>query len=161
MTIKKYPKSSWRYPSDEELVQLLPGFTNRYANVNGIRLHYVEGGHGDPLILLPEWPETWWAYYKAMPLLAPEFHVIVVDMTDSESDKKTRIKNVLALIKKLGYDKVHIGVHDIGAPIAFSIASDFPEVTSKVIILATPFPDLGMYHPPNLPKTPRTDFVDN
>jgi hypothetical protein len=30
--------------SDEALVKQLPGFTNDYADVNGIRLHFVQGG---------------------------------------------------------------------------------------------------------------------
>lgn len=38
--------------SDEVLVASLDGFTNKYATVNGIRMHYVEGGEGSPLILL-------------------------------------------------------------------------------------------------------------
>src|SRR5262245_39877163 len=45
--------------SDAALVRKLPGgFTNGYARVNGIRLHYVAGGKGAPLVLLPGWPQT-------------------------------------------------------------------------------------------------------
>ena len=39
--------------SDAALVKSLPGFRNGYAEVNGVRLHYVVGGKGDPLVLLP------------------------------------------------------------------------------------------------------------
>jgi len=42
--------------TDSELVTSLPGFTNKYAEVNGFSLHYVKGGTGEPLILLPSWP---------------------------------------------------------------------------------------------------------
>lgn len=45
--------------SDTTLVKSLPGFRNAYADVNGLRLHYVIGGKGEPLVLLPGWPETW------------------------------------------------------------------------------------------------------
>jgi hypothetical protein len=50
------PSSSLGPISDADLVATLPGFKNAYAEVNGIRLHYVEGGTGEPLILLPSWP---------------------------------------------------------------------------------------------------------
>lgn len=30
--------------ADEELIKQWPGFQNRYATVNGVQLHYVEGG---------------------------------------------------------------------------------------------------------------------
>ena len=33
-------------------------FSHHTASVNGIQLHYVIGGHGDPVVLLHGWPET-------------------------------------------------------------------------------------------------------
>jgi hypothetical protein len=45
--------------SDAALVKTLPGFNSSFATVNGIRLHYVAGGEGDPVFLLPGWLETW------------------------------------------------------------------------------------------------------
>ena len=33
-------------------------FSHHVTPVNGIQLHYVIGGHGDPLALLHGWPET-------------------------------------------------------------------------------------------------------
>ena len=64
----------------EELIKSLPDFTNHYAEVNGTKLHYVIGGHGEPLILIPGYPETWWAYHRVMPILAKKYRVIVVDI---------------------------------------------------------------------------------
>ncbi|KWR74545.1 hypothetical protein RM96_36045 [Cupriavidus sp. IDO] len=52
--------------SDAALVKSLAGFRNGYADVNGVRLHYVVGGKGEPLVLLPGWPETWWAFHKVI-----------------------------------------------------------------------------------------------
>src|ERR1700688_1030805 len=43
--------------SDAALVASLHGdFRNGYAEVNGTRIHYVEGGKGTPVLLLPGWP---------------------------------------------------------------------------------------------------------
>ena len=55
---------------DSALVRSLPGFRNGYATVNGTRIHYVMGGRGAPLFLLPGWPQTWWEHHKIMPALA-------------------------------------------------------------------------------------------
>lgn len=145
--------------SDEEIIKLLPNFTNNFAEVNGTKLHYVEGGQGLPLILIPGYPETWWAYHKVMPTLAQKYHVIVVEMRGMGSsskptngfEKKNMAKDIYELVKKLGYEKVVIGGHDIGAHVAFSFATNFPEATSKLIILDTPHPDTGMYQLPMLP----------
>ena len=144
---------------DEQLVKLIPGFTNGNAVVNGVNIHYVEGGQGQPLVLIPGWPETWWAYHKMMPLLAEKFHVIVVDMRGMGSsdkpetgyDKKTMAQDIFELVKHLGYDKVNIAGHDIGAQVAFSFAMNHAEATTKLIILDTPHPNAGMYYIPMIP----------
>ncbi len=145
--------------TDEELIKTLPGFTNNYAKVNGTRLHYVKGGHGDPLILIPGYPETWWAYHKVMPILAEKYCIVVVEMRGMGSsdkpangyEKKNMAKDIFELVNKLGFEKVHICGHDIGAHVAFSFASNFSETTSKLILLDTPHPDAGMYQLPMLP----------
>jgi len=145
--------------SDEELIKSLPNFTNHYAEVNGTRLHYVSGGQGEPLILIPGYPETWWAYHKVMPLLASKYYVVVAEMRGMGSsdksvsgyDKKNMAKDIYELVKILGLEKVNIGGHDIGAHVAFSFAANYPETTSKLIILDTPHPDENMYQLPMLP----------
>ena len=40
--------------SDAALVKSLPGFKNDYAVVNGVRLHFVAGGRGTPVVLQPD-----------------------------------------------------------------------------------------------------------
>ncbi|HEY8523013.1 MAG TPA: hypothetical protein VIL14_04560 [Nitrososphaeraceae archaeon] len=32
------------------------------ASVNGIQLHYVTGGKGDPIVLLHGWLQTWYEW---------------------------------------------------------------------------------------------------
>tara|TARA_R110000868_G_scaffold111773_1_gene301546 strand:- start:44697 stop:45572 length:876 start_codon:yes stop_codon:yes gene_type:complete len=144
---------------DEELIKSFPNFENRYAEVNGTKLHYIIGGKGEPLILIPGYPETWWAYHKVMPILAEKYCVIVVEMRGMGSsdkpeggyEKKNMAKDIFELVKKLEYEKVNIGGHDIGAHVGFSFATNFPESTSKLIMLDTPHPDAGMYQLPMLP----------
>jgi hypothetical protein len=36
-----------------DLVASLPGFTERHVDANSVQLHFVEGGTGAPLLLLP------------------------------------------------------------------------------------------------------------
>lgn len=145
--------------SDEELIKQLPNFSNHYAAVNGIKIHYVMGGQGEPLFLIPGYPETWWAYHKVMPILAKKYCVIVVEMrgmgsSDQPLDgygKKHMAKDIFELVQQLGFEKIYIGGHDIGAHVAFSFAINHSETAAKLIILDTPHPDAGMYHLPMLP----------
>jgi pimeloyl-ACP methyl ester carboxylesterase len=145
--------------SDAALIKKVPGFTNGYAQVNGIKVHYVTGGQGEPLVLLPGWPETWWSYHNMMPILAKKYKVIVVDIrgmgtTDKPAngyDKKTIAEDIYELVKKLGYDKVNMAGHDIGAQVAHSFAANHPEATAKLVILDVPHPDPSWLSIPLLP----------
>ena len=56
-------------------------FSHHTATVNGIQLHYVTGGHGDPVVLLHGWPETWYSWHHVMPALAKNYTVIAPDLT--------------------------------------------------------------------------------
>jgi pimeloyl-ACP methyl ester carboxylesterase len=137
-------------PADARLARSLPGhFQSSYAQVNGIRLHYVAGGQGEPLFLLPGWPETWWEYHEIMPSLAARYRVIVVelrgmagsDKPQSGFDKKTMASDIFQLTRALGYDAVNIAGHDIGSMVAFSFAVNHPEATRKVALLDVLHPD--------------------
>ncbi|WP_432326612.1 alpha/beta fold hydrolase [Mucilaginibacter sp. P25] len=135
--------------SDNALVKKLPGFKSEFSEVNGVKLHYVEGGTGKILVLLPGWPQNWWEYSKVMPELSKKYHLIGVDyrgMGSSDKpangyDKKTIASDIYGLLQKLGYKKAFIAGHDIGAQVAFSIAANYPDLTEKLIIMDVPHPD--------------------
>ncbi|WP_346768322.1 alpha/beta hydrolase [Streptomyces sp. R301] len=148
-------------PSDAELAGSLTGdFRSEYVTVDGVRLHYVAGGEGRPLILLPGWPQTWWEYHKVMPALAAAGrHVIALDLpgmggSDKPAtgyDKKTMARVVHGFVRALGHDEVDIAGHDIGAQVAFSFAVNHPSATRKVALLDVVHPDPSMYGIPMLP----------
>jgi pimeloyl-ACP methyl ester carboxylesterase len=54
-------------------------FKHRVYGKHGHRLHYVIGGSGDPILLVPGWPQTWFAWRRIMPLLAERYTVVAVD----------------------------------------------------------------------------------
>jgi pimeloyl-ACP methyl ester carboxylesterase len=157
--VLKSPLDSYRQ-IDSRLVKELPGFSSRFANVNGIRLHYVEGGTGTPLVLLPGWPETWWAYHKVMPELAKTHRVISVDirgMGESSKpqggyDKKTMAADVSALIAQLGLKHVDVIGHDIGAMVAYSLAANHPDQIQRLVLLDVSHPSSGYLKLPLLPE---------
>jgi pimeloyl-ACP methyl ester carboxylesterase len=145
--------------SDAALVKSLPGFRNGYAEVNGVRLHYVVGGTGEPLVLLPGWPETWWTFHKIMPALAGQHTVIAVDLRGMGAssrpadgyDKKTMAADIHELVQSLGYDKATIAGHDIGSAVAFAYAENYPQATDKLVMMELPHPDDSLLTFPLLP----------
>src|SRR5512132_3339104 len=82
-------------------------FSHHMATVNGIQLHYVMGGKGDPVVLLHGWPETWYEWRHVMPALAKKYTVIAPDLRgfgDSSKpltgyDGKTTAEDIYHLTK--------------------------------------------------------------
>lgn len=146
--------------SDAELVKNLPGFENKYTTVNRIKLHYVDGGNGKPLICLPGWPQTWYSLQPIAMQLAKQYRVVIVDLRgmgtsekpESDYDKKTMAKDIHQLVLHLGFDKVSLMGHDIGGMVAMSFAFNFRESTEKLIVLDGSHPSEGMYQMPLIPS---------
>ncbi|GAA3436369.1 alpha/beta fold hydrolase [Kutzneria kofuensis] len=133
--------------NDVELAAEL-GFRSEHADVNGTRLHYVIGGDGEPLVLLPGWPQTWWSYHKVMPKLAERHRVVAVDLRGMGGsakpadgyDKKTMAADIGELVRHLGHDRVDVAGHDIGSMVAFSLAANHPDTVRKIAMLDVPHP---------------------
>ena len=106
-------------------------FSHHPASVNGIQLHYVIGGHGDPVVLLHGWPETWYAWHKVMPTLAKNYTVIAPDLRglgDSSKpltgyDGKTVSEDIHQLVGKLGFKTIFLIGHDWGTQVAYFYAA--------------------------------------
>lgn len=145
--------------SDDQLIKQFPGFSNHYATVNGIQLHYVTGGAGMPLICLPGCPQTWYSYHPIAMQLAQKHRVILVDIRgmgssdkpESGYDKKTMAADILQLMQHMGIEKAHIMGHDIGGMVAMSFAFNYPEFVEKLIVADGAHPSEGMLQMPLIP----------
>lgn len=146
--------------SNQSLVSELEGFEEGFAEVNGIRLHYVAGGEGTPVVLLPGWPETWWAYHKVMPSIAEHYRVVAVDIRgmgatekpEGGYDKKNMALDIRELVQSLGYRKAHIVGHDIGSQVAYAFAANYPDATLSMTLLDVPASDDQILEWKLLPK---------
>ncbi|MEU6866129.1 alpha/beta hydrolase [Streptomyces sp. NPDC046876] len=136
------------------------GFTSRHAQLDGVRLHYVEGGSGEPLVLLGGWPQTWWQWRKVLPALAAHYRVIAVDLRGMGGsgkpaggyDKKTLAGDVHRLLGRLGIESAHVVGHDIGAMVAYAFAANHPRATRKIALLDVSHPEPGWAELPLIPR---------
>lgn len=130
----------------------LPGFRSGHA----AGVHYVTRGAGEPLLLLPGWPQTWWEFRKIMPALARRYRVIAVDLPGigtsraTAGDKKSMAAAIHGLVRALGLTSVHVAGHDIGAMVAFSFAANHRDATRTVTIMDVAHPNEGLQYIPLL-----------
>jgi pimeloyl-ACP methyl ester carboxylesterase len=134
-------------------------FSHHTASVNGIQMHYVIGGHGDPIVLLHGWPETWYAWHRVMPALAKNYTVIVPDLRglgDSSKpltgyDGKTLAEDIHQLVTQLGFKTIFLVGHDIGAFIVYPYAAAHPTEVKRLVVMEVPPPITGFFPPPSIP----------
>src|ERR1700750_3326732 len=115
------------------------GFKHQYAQVNGVKIHYVIGGKGEPLLLVHGFGQNWYMWNRLLPELSKHFTVIAPDMRGvGESgkpaggyDKKNMAVDLHELIRKLGYRHINLAGHDIGLMVAYAYAAQFPADVKK------------------------------
>jgi len=131
--------------------QSLPSFTERYAEVNGVRLHYLMGGKGSAVVLLHGYAETAHMWQPILPLLARHHMVIVPDLRgagrsskpESGYTKKNMAADIHGLTTSLGLDRVSIVGHDIGLMVAYAYAAQFPQSTERLVLMDAFLPGIG------------------
>ena len=116
---------------------------SRTAEIDGVKLHYLEAGHGPAVILLHGYTQTSRMWRPIIPLLAAKFMVIAPDLPgigDSEIpkdglDMKTAAIRMHALARSLGIQKARVVGHDIGLMVAYAYAAQFPGETEKLVVM--------------------------
>jgi len=129
----------------------LPGFSDKFVQVNGIRLHYRVGGWGKPVVLLHGYAQTGHMWGPAMQALARTRTVIVPDLRGAGRsdrpqggyDKVTMAKDIHELVRQISTQPAALVGHDIGMMVAYAYAAQFPDDTEKVVLMDAFLPGIG------------------
>ena len=136
-----------------------PGaFNHCFAEVNGIRMHYVDEGQGPLVILLHGFPYLWYMWRRQIPALAGAgFRVVVPDQRGfGQSDRPESIDaydisqsvgDMVGLMASLGETSAVIVGHDLGAWVAQAAAMMRPDLFRALVMLNTPVPPRGKIKP--------------
>ncbi|MGH2686946.1 MAG: alpha/beta fold hydrolase [Actinomycetota bacterium] len=124
-------------------------FEPRFARVaDDVRLHYVEEGAGDPVLMLHGNP-TWSYLYRRFlpPVAAAGFRAIALDhMGFGRSDRppdhrrytmRAHVENLLAFIRELELERITLVMHDWGGPIGLGAATSEPDRIARLVVMNT------------------------
>lgn len=124
--------------------------TDRFADVNGIRIHYNEAGSGPALICTHgggpganAWDNTRWS----LDALAQRFRVILMDFPGfGESQKLVKREGVpmdvfcsrlqLGLLDQLGIDRAHLYGSSAFSATALRFGIEYPDRVGRIVIQA-------------------------
>jgi pimeloyl-ACP methyl ester carboxylesterase len=108
-----------------------PGIRSRFAKLDGVKLHYLAAGNGEPVILLHGYAQNSHMWRPLIPELAKTNAVIAPDLRGFGQsskppqgyDKKSMARDIHALAASLGLKRVRICGHDIGLMVAYAYAA--------------------------------------
>lgn len=127
-----------------------PGFKHASAVVNGIKVHYVTGGTGEPLLLIHGFGQNWYMWNRLLPEFSKHFTIIAPDLPGiGESDKpatgydKKAMATVLhGLMEQLGYTSANVAGHDIGLMVAYAYAAQYGAEVKKLALMDALLPGI-------------------
>jgi haloalkane dehalogenase len=137
------------YRTPEARFERLPGyaFAARYLERDGLRMHYVDEGSGEPVLLLHGEPSWAYLYRKLIPPLAGISRVVAPDFFGfGRSDKPTRIEDysydfhygsLERLVEALDLRDATVVVQDWGGPVGLRLAVEHPERVARLVVLNT------------------------
>ena len=144
-----FPASS---PTPASSAPLSPDFDgsveHRYADNEGVSIHYAVLGEGPLVVMVHGFPDFWYTWRHQMDVHSSDYRVAALDLRGYNlSDKPEGIENygmnallgdVEAVIRTEGYERAVIVGHDWGGAISWQFAIRRPDLTERLIVLNLP-----------------------
>ncbi len=145
---------------NSEMLDILPQDPAWGHNIthgaDGLDLHYVRVGQGEPAVLLLHgWPGFWYDWRRVLPLLASTTSVIAMDLRGFGASAKpdwpvheayspdAQARNVLALLDSLRIERVIVVGYDIGGRVALRLARSDPQRVRALVLGPTLYAGFG------------------
>ncbi len=137
------------YRTPDERFEGLPGypFAPNYVEQDGLRMHYLDEGEGDPVLCLHGEPTWSFLYRKMIPVLSRAARVVAPDYYGfGRSDKPTELdwytydrhyRSILGVVEELDLQRSTVVVQDWGGPIGLRLAVEQPDRVDRLVILNT------------------------
>jgi haloalkane dehalogenase len=152
------------YRTPEGRFSELPGFPfePHFVEVEGLRMHFVDEGQGDPVLLLHGEPTWSFLYRKIIGPLSARTRVVAPDLPGfGRSDKPTdrafytydrHVEAFTAFVRTVDLSRITLVVHDWGGPIGLRFAAENRGRVARLVVLNT-----GLYSPS--PRWPTPGFL--
>jgi len=126
-------------------------YSPNYVEVNGTRIHYIDEGESDEVILCLHGEPSWsYLYRKFVPVLSPTYRLIAMDLVGfGRSDKyvdqadytyKMHFDTVKGFIEALDLRNITLVVQDWGGLLGLPVLSVMEERFARVVIMNTFLP---------------------
>lgn len=121
-------------------------FESRFFPAEGGKLHYVDEGQGEPIVMVHGNPTWSFLYRHLIKGLSKKYRCVAVDhlgfgLSDKPLDwsylPEDHARNLEKLIDTLGLKDITLVIQDWGGPIGMSYAVSHPENVKRLVIMNT------------------------
>jgi pimeloyl-ACP methyl ester carboxylesterase len=123
---------------------------HRYADVNGVTLHYATIGSGPLMLFVHGFPQFWHAWHELLPEFGRTHQAVAPDTRGINLSSKPEgvaayhaaqlTEDLRQLIAHLGHERCVLVAHDWGGAVAWNFAVRHPEMVEKLVIVNAPHP---------------------
>lgn len=130
---------------------------HHHVDVGDATLHVVTAGStGSPVLLVHGFPETWWAFHRVLPLLAPHHRVVAVDLrgfgdsagaddeTAGDVGSATAARDLHRLVERLDLGPVHVTAQDVSGAAVARFAAEHPDSVRSLTAVETGLAGFGL-----------------
>jgi len=127
-----------------------PMLQHEYADLGGIRLHYVTAGTGPLILFVHGFPEFWYEWKTQLVEFGRDHQAVAPDMRGynlsakppgvDQYRMKYLVEDLRALAERLGQKKFILIGHDWGGAVAWAYPLSYPDHLEKLIIINAPHP---------------------
>lgn len=147
---------------NQVLEDFLSNHPGRDFDCRGLRLHYIDEGQGEPVVMVHGNPTWSFLYRNLLGSLSGSHRVIVPDhigcgLSEKPDDSrysyvlKSRVDDLEALLEYLGLDReLTLVLHDWGGMIGMAYAARHPERIARLVVTNT-----AAFHLPESKRLPR------
>ena len=120
--------------------------SSEFVEVDGVKLHYLDGGSGEPVVFLHGWPTSAYLWRDIVGPIAEHNRILALDLPGfGKSDKPLDASYSFRFFEEmldgflgaLNIEATSLAVHDLGGPVGLYWASNHPDRLQKLALLNT------------------------
>ncbi len=116
---------------------------SKFAEINGVKIHYQEKGEGTPLILIHGYASSTYSWKDVFEPLSEKYRVIAIDLKgfgfsekpDGDYTRRAQGEIINGLLEYLKIEKAWIAGNSMGGETALNIALFHPEKVLGLILI--------------------------
>jgi pimeloyl-ACP methyl ester carboxylesterase len=119
--------------------------TDKFVLLGRTKIHYIEAGQGEPVILIPGTPSTSRIWNRVMPELEANYQLLALDYLPAEDIKtapkpeeiiREQADQIAGMARQLRLKKVNLMGGNLGGAVAFNAAARYPDLVERVVSLS-------------------------